>query len=417
MSMVRIIKSKKQIEHSRQQAIDDTHNKHVYRLDLLKNYLESDNPDYPAPLFFHSSLSKKGICPVLTDNGVGRDLWLEKQKLTSVFNSLHSRLYKKSICNTVSQQCIGLLDEIQALFQEYLTTTQYTLLDTVYNLFESYTSAKSKSRKNRDQYNDAINILTQLVKDTNIDLHIFLGSKYKTTVSLGIITQSNPRVQLLNDKIHSLVDVYNEKRSEERFISSTLQSLNLSLTNALFNQQNDEPPVCVDNSLVGKNWSALTPTERNTALLNYSHFHLKSHTQDLASENLQKSLYQFLLSSLESKKIVYKDLKWNKSLGRLDLVKRVYYESASDTWIIQSLTSGNSSAGSVITTKNQHQINDLLLKYLYTINDKQTVFKSIKIDRAHLLAFITNKLDVKHLSKADKEYILNQTKTILEYLQ
>lgn len=417
MSIVRIIKSKKQIEHSRQQAIDDTHNKHVYRLDLLKNYLDTDNPEYPAPLFYHMSIAKKGNCPVLTDGGIGRDLWLQKQKLTSVFQSLHSRLYKKSVYDTLSQQCIDLLEEIQSIFQEYLTSEQYTLLNTVYSLFESYVSAKSKSRKNRDQYNDAINILTQLVKDTNIDFHIFIGSKYKTTISVGIITQSNPHVQLLNDKIHSLVDVYNSKKFEERFISSTLQSLNLCLTNTLFNKQNDAPPIHIDNTLVGKNWSVLTQNERNIALLNYSHYHFQNHAQNHASDNLQKSLYQFLLSSFESKKLVYKDLKWNKSLGRLDLVKRLYYESASDTWIIQSTTSGNSSAGSVITTKNQHQINDLLLKYLYTVNDKQTVFKSIKIDRTHLLAFITNKLDVKHLSKADKDYILNQTKTILEYLQ
>lgn len=431
-TIVRIIKSKKQIEKSRQLALEEKQQIHLDKLELFKEYTTNDNVKFPAPLFYHLDLRKKKMCPVLTDNGQGRDEWLRNNKLVGVFKNLYSRLYEKSEYHKLCQERVELYSEIDQIIREKLTIEQLTSLDQVHTLLDVYTASKVKSKKNRDQYNNVVNILTRLVKDTNIDLHTFLGTHYKTIISVGTITKSNAQVQFINDKIHSLVALYNSCHTEERFVTNIRKSLDDALTKALVDSNKKQLELELreqDNTIfkhrvsnvVNKNWSALSSSQRETVLSNYAYYHVNCLSDGNGRGiNSEKALYDCLVDALSKKKLLYKDIKWNKACGRLDLVKTLYYENSSGTWIIRSRTNEGSSVGgntSIITSKSEKKINDMLLKYLYTVNDKQTDFDSLKLHRNHIVNYMMDKLDVKKLSKTDKDYLYNQTMFMLECLR
>jgi hypothetical protein len=315
---------------------------------------------------------------------------------------MYNRIYKKTKVSQLSKQISGLFSKITDGIDNMLTPPQKESWKIVIEALESYRDNITKrTKKNKEQLSTVTELLTKLVTKTCINLHTFLHLKYKintnVTVDLGGIKTSTTSILVedLNKSIEMLSNYINELELENLYIKNTNRNLDADLYTFL---QKPEKVVPKYHEI---NWSKLTVEQQIECLKLFA----KVHFEKYPNGNFDK-LTQQLVDWYTNKRLVYRNIKWNKGIGQITEIRGLAYDKTTDFYTLRKQTSSSSISK---TTIDPVKLNNELLNYI--IQQKKTTrtkLQDIVFDKQHFWNHMKTKFHDVTFGKSTKMELLDQ---------
>jgi hypothetical protein len=240
--------------------------------------------------------------------------------------------------------------------------------------------------------------LGKLVSKTYINIHTFLNLKYGTSINVTFaiqkITCQSVLVESLNNSISLLSEHINELEVENIFIKNTFRNIDKDLYVFL------QKPAVVIPKYSDCNWSKMTPEQHTECIITFS----KVHFEKYPNGNLDKLSTQ-LVEWYTTKKLVYRNIKWNKIQGKITEIRGLVYDKTTDFYTLRKQTSSSTTSNKL--TIDKVKLNNELLQYIIIQKKKYAKLDDVKFDKTHFFNHMKIKLETT-LGKDTKIELLNK---------
>lgn len=450
----------------------NAHEKYLEYLQLEKNYYETDPQALPGILFLNQKIIKEyGICPyikhdnidnnnddVINDNNTVKkqdvtDLiynkrleWLSSQNdKGELYYNLYDTLINKKELELVDNNKINLENKINKFIRDVLTDDQYILWEKCVNFMEKYVEFNIKTKRLKENFKIFTHDLSILYSEVSINFHKYLSLKYDYHIDVNELNSKNqktPQHIILNDEFDEYISEYSNLidviKTKSKFITNTIKNLKQDLcvflsnskmgivnTNLNVNGNKKKESSYVQVGKYFKRWILLSQEERlerfESYALYYVHiFLLDKDVIDVSQrDDIVNTLSELLKSAFISKKMVYRDIKWNTTKGLIESVKILHYDKELGfvlkyTKQITEKREGDNnvikkkiSFRTIITKESEKIINEDLLYFIISrIQNNITI--STKEDKETFAERIKTKLKIKRLTINDKVKIFEK---------
>lgn len=439
----------------------NAHEKYLEYLQLEKNYYEIDPQALPGILFLNQKIIKEyGICPYIKhdnlDNNYNTDLNNKNQDITDLiynkrlewlssqndkgelYYNLYDTLINKKELKLVDNDKLNLENKITKFIKDILTNDQYLLWEKCVNFMEKYVEFNIKTKRLKESFKIFTHNLSILYSEVNINFHKYLSLKYDYHIDVNELNSKNkqtPQNVILNDEFDEYISEYSNIidviKTKSKFITNTIKNLKqdlyvcLSNNNISTNGNKKKEPSYVQLGKYFKRWNLLSEEERLERLESYALYYvhvflLEKDVIDIYQrDDIVNTLSELLKSAYISKKMIYRDIKWNTTKGLIESIKILNYDKEFGfvlkyTKQIMEKGEGDNnlikkkiSFRTIITKESEKIINEDLLYFI--VNRIQDGVKiSTKEDKESFAERIKTKLKIKRLTINDKVKIFEK---------
>lgn len=449
----------------------NAHEKYLEYLQLEKTYYETDPQALPGILFLNQKIIKEyGICPYIkhdnlekddntnnintNDNNKNQDItdliynkrleWLSLQSdKGELYYNLYDTLINKKELKLVDNEKLNLENKINIFIKDILTDDQYVLWEKCINFMEKYVEFNIKTKRLKENFKIFTHNLSILYSEININFHKYLSLKYDYHIDVNVLNskyEKDSKNIILNDQFEEYIaeyaNVIDVIKTKSKFITNTIKNLKQDLCVFLSNKNGivntnlnngnkKKEPSYVQVGKYFKRWILLSQEERlerfESYALYYVHvFLLDKDVIDISQrDDIVNTLSELLKSAYISKKMIYRDIKWNTTKGLIESVKILNYDKELGfvlKYTKQIMEKGDGdnnlikkkiSFRTIITKESEKIINEDLLYFI--VNRIQNgVITSTKEDKESFAERIKTKLKIKRLTVNDKVKIFEK---------
>jgi len=445
----------------------NAHAKYLEYLELEKKYYEIDPKALPGILFLNQKIiNEYGICPYINhniilnektdnsnenniDNQDIRDLiynkrleWLSLQNDNGeLYYNLYDTLINRKELLSVDNDKLNLDEKINKFINDILTDDQVKLWERCLAFIEKYVQFNIKTKRLKESFKMFIHDLSILYSDVNINLHKYLSLKYNYHIDVNQLN-SKKEINLNNVALSYQFDEYISEyqniieiiKTKTKYITNTIKNLKQDLCcfltketnlNSNKNENKKKEQSYVQVGKYFKRWILLSQDERLERFESYALYYVHTFLLDKdiidvsQRDDIVNTLSELLKTAYNSKKMIYRDIKWNTTKGIIELVKTLNYnkelgfvlkytkqimEKGQDN---NNLIKKKISFRTIITKESEKIINEELL-YFIVDRIQNGVTSSTKEDKESFAEKIKLKLKIKRLTINDKVKIFEK---------
>jgi hypothetical protein len=445
----------------------NAHAKYLEYLELEKKYYEIDPKALPGILFLNQKIiNEYGICPYINHNNVLnektdnsnennidnqdiRDLiynkrleWLSLQNDNGeLYYNLYDTLINRKELLSVDNDKLNLDEKINKFINDILTDDQVKLWERCLAFIEKYVQFNIKTKRLKESFKMFIHDLSILYSDVNINLHKYLSLKYNYHIDVNQLN-SKKEINLNNVALSYQFDEYISEyqniieiiKTKTKYITNTIKNLKQDLCcfltketnlNSNKNENKKKEQSYVQVGKYFKRWILLSQDERLERFESYALYYVHTFLLDKdiidvsQRDDIVNTLSELLKSAYNSKKMIYRDIKWNTTKGIIELVKTLNYnkelgfvlkytkqimEKGQDN---NNLIKKKISFRTIITKESEKIINEELL-YFIVDRIQNGVTSSTNEDKESFAEKIKLKLKIKRLTINDKVKIFEK---------
>jgi hypothetical protein len=396
------------INNEREKQITEFNQIREYQIE----YDNNDNKDYPGFIFMDSKLiSLYGICPFLTkENSDKRQQWLvERDDSGVLYNTIFDKLVRKNILNEYTDKLEEIDNNIKEFINNVLSTSQNELFKKCTSNLDTWVSSKVKTKRIKEIFKQSIDMLSIIVKETDIDIHLYLELKYNMTLVINVLNvKYNVNFKELLNEYKKMTDII---KTENNYIKNTVNNLKEELYKHLIKIDEKEGEIKREGKFF-KKWALLKKDERNDRITEYCSYY----TDD---KEKSERLYN-ILSSDDIK--LYKIIKWNSVKGVIESVKGIIKDDNDNFTIDKKLNiehntkTRSKSKKTIFIKENEGIINEVLFKYI--LNNKEEINNPIsEYHYDKIVEIIKLRLQKKKIWGDDKVNIKNRLYEILDIIE
>lgn len=443
----------------------NAHEKYLEYLQLEKIYYETDPQALPGILFLNQKIIKEyGVCPYIkhsnyndninSNNVKSQDItdliynkrleWLSSQNDNgALYYNLYDTLINKKELALVNDDKLNLETKINTFIKDTLTDDQYQLWEKCVNFMEKYVEFNIKTKKLKESFKIFIHNLSILYSEVNINFHKYLALKYDHHIDVNELSSKNEsysKNEVLSYQFDEYIIEYGNVidviKTKYKFITNTIKNLKqdlcVFLTNELTLNTNintdvnkKKEPGYVQVGKYFKRWILLSQEERLERFESYALYYVHVFLLDkdvidvYQRDDIVNTLSELLKSAYISKKMIYRDIKWNTTKGMIELVKILYYDTELGfvlkyTKQIMEKGEGDNnmikkklSFRTIITKESEKIINEDLLYFILN-RIKNGAGTPTKEDKEMFGERIKLKLKIKRLTVNDKVKIFEK---------
>jgi len=445
----------------------NAHEKYLEYLELEKKYYEIDPKALPGILFLNQKIiNEYGICPYINHNNILnkktdnsnennidnqdiRDLiynkrleWLSLQNDNGeLYYNLYDTLINRKELLSVDNDKLNLDEKINKFINDILTDDQVKLWERCLAFIEKYVQINIKTKRLKESFKMFIHDLSILYSDVNINLHKYLSLKYNYHIDVNQLNSKN-EINLNNVALSYQFDEYISEyqniieiiKTKTKYITNTIKNLKQDLCcfltketnlNSNNNENKKKEQSYVQVGKYFKRWILLSQDERLERFESYALYYVHTFLLDKdiidvsQRDDIVNTLSELLKTAYNSKKMIYRDIKWNTTKGIIELVKTLNYnkelgfvlkytkqimEKGQDN---NNLIKKKISFRTIITKESEKIINEELL-YFIVDRIQNGVTSSTKEDKESFAEKIKLKLKIKRLTINDKVKIFEK---------
>lgn len=436
----------------------DSMNKYLDFIEEQKFYNKLDPVNIPGCLFLHDAIiSSYGLCPYikidsiinvnhnqqLSDEQINnfihdiyskRKLWLDTQSDSGkLYWDIYDKLYNRKDLTEHYNNYNSLEKKIEEFILLTMSHDQKLMYDSCIDIIIEYLSQSPKNKTLKDKYKSVINNLSILVSQLGFDIHLFLSIKFNTTIVINILPAQNVNYnKFLIDEFDKLLNDFkllNEDiKQNEKFITNSKNNLNNEMYLFLTNQKSfnliTSQPHFTQSKKYFKRWALLTESEKLERYESYANFYVDKY---LINSNIiphdSKNTYISTLITLlhnahKSKKLIYRDIKWNIKDGIIETIKCLRFNKETNelylnpSKVITSIQKKKVSTKTLFSKDIEKYVNEEILSYIVVFfqkfPDKKKRDEYLKENRDNCVEMIKNKLKIKKITNEDKKQILQK---------
>lgn len=445
----------------------NAHAKYLEYLELEKKYYEIDPKALPGILFLNQKIiNEYGICPYINHNNILnektdnsnknnidnqdiRDLiynkrleWLSLQNDNGeLYYNLYDTLINRKELLSVDNNKLNLDEKINKFINDILTDDQLKLWERCLAFIEKYVQFNIKTKRLKESFKMFIHDLSILYSDVNINLHKYLSLKYNYHIDVNQLN-SKKEINLNNVALSYQFDEYISEyqniieiiKTKTKYITNTIKNLKQDLCcfltketnlNSNKNENKKKEQSYVQVGKYFKRWILLSQDERLERFESYALYYVHTFLLDKdiidvsQRDDIVNTLSELLKTAYNSKKMIYRDIKWNTTKGIIELVKTLNYnkefgfvlkytkqimEKGQDN---NNLIKKKISFRTIITKESEKIINEELL-YFIVDRIQNGVTSFTKEDKESFAEKIKLKLKIKRLTINDKVKIFEK---------
>lgn len=441
---------------------ENAHEKYLEYLELEKKYYEIDPKALPGILFLNQKIiNEYGICPyinhnnILNENNIDnqdiRDLiynkrleWLSSQHDNGeLYYNLYDTLINKKELISVDNDKLKLDEKINKFINDILTDDQVNLWKKCLDFIEKYVEFNIKTKRLKESFKLFIHDLSILYSEVNINLHKYLSLKYNYHIDVNELN-CKKEINLNNVALSYQFDEYISEyqniiditKTKTKYITNTIKNLKQDLccfltkqstvnTNLNKNENKKSEQSYVQVGKYFKRWILLSQEERLERFESYALYYVHTFLLDKdiidvsQRDDIVNTLSELLKTAYNSKKMIYRDIKWNTTKGIIELVKILRYDKEFGfvlKYTKQIMEKGNDdnnlikkklSFRTIITKDSEKIINEELL-YFIVDRIENNIDKPTKEDKESFAEKIKIKLKIKRLTINDKVKIFEK---------
>jgi hypothetical protein len=318
--------------------------------------------------------------------------------------------------------------KINKFINDILTHDQLKLWERCLAFIEKYVEFNIKTKRLKESFKLFIHDLSILYSEININLHKYLSLKYNYHIDVNELN-CKKEINLNNVALSYQFDEYISEyeniieitKTKTKYITNTIKNLKQDLccfltkqptanTNLNKNENKKSEQSYVQVGKYFKRWILLSQEERLERFESYALYYVHTFLLDKdiidvsQRDDIVNTLSELLKTAYNSKKMIYRDIKWNTTKGIIELVKILRYDK--EFGFVLKYTKQ-------IMEKGQDNNNLIKKKISFrTIITKE----SEKIINEELLYFIVNRIEnnVDNPTKEDKESFAEKIKIKLK---
>lgn len=389
--------------------------------------------------FNQDKFNQDKLDPDITDYIYNKRLeWLSSQKDNGeLYYNLYDKLINKKELVLANNDKLNLENKMDKFIEDILTEDQYKLWNKCLNFIDKYVESNIKTKRLKESFKVFIHDLSILYSEVSINFHKYLALKYNCQIDVNLLElkynsdnnknynkKSNKNFVLsceFDDLIIEYENVIEMVKVKEKYIKNTLKNLKQDLCLYLTSNNKDingnisnmksNKQTYVQVGKYFKRWILLTQEERLERFHSYALYYVQAFLidKDIIDQSQRDDtvaiLSELLKSAFVSKKMIYRDIKWNTTKGIIELVKILHYDKDSSGFILKYTKQ--------IMEKLEGETNNIKKKLSFrTIITKD----SEKIINEDLLYFIVNCIEngVQDITKQDKETFAEKIKLKLK---
>jgi hypothetical protein len=350
--------------------------------------------------------------------------WLQSQEdKGKIYYDLYKQHIERVEIKDLKEKVEKVEEDIQRFLGEHLTDQQMKIFRECELIIKEYTSTNGKTKKLKERFKDLIHNLSILFSETTLRIHEYFSIKYKVHINVNNIETSSTSLNVFTrEDFEGRVIIFSELNEaieeKERFTNNTVRNLENDLYLVLTGQKtivtNVTSKQVQQPGKYFKRWGVLQETERNERFQSYAQYHvtkffIKENLHDEASvkSNLVEELSTLLIESYKSKRLIYRDFKWNTTKGYIELIKEVRYDDDAKKFgltkkagkrLKEDVPRKKVSVKSNLTKQNAKVVNEEILYFIVKKGPQVS-----KEDKKECLERIKEKLNVKKIGADDRE--------------
>jgi hypothetical protein len=432
-------------------------------MEYQAKYKEVEPEEYLGILFLHEKiLSTYGMCPYIKIEISDNEIWDEKDRLKeqlreqirqkrlqwlqdqedegAIYYDLYKKLIERIEIREIELKRDEIFKRIGVFLEDHITEQQKSIVDECCSELEYYTNSLGKTKKIKECYKNLIHKLSILYAETSLNIHEYLGVKYKYELEVNDIARkvggvrSNVFIQEeFNSYIQTLRELNEAMDEKQKYTSNIVRNLENDLYLYLTEQKTIEttvmPKQCQQVGKYFKRWGVLTENERNERFTSYAEYHVARHMSkekikdDVTKTTLVEDLQRLLIDAYNVKRLIYRDFKWNTTKGFIEMIKVLKYDNDANMFILtdkagkrnkEPVTTPKKIAlqKTVMTDAIERVIHEEILNYI--VKRSETVTQE---DKGLCIDKIKTKLNLKKIGTQDKKRIEDKFVEILQVIQ
>ena len=397
-------------------------------------------PNMPGFLFFHKDIiDTYGMCPciILTDNVNNERLnWLDNQDDNGqLYRYLYDKYILKAEHNTLLVQKQDLESYFNKLHSDYLSTSQFNLLQSSEEYLTEYISSNVKTKKIKDKFKIIVNNISSIVIETGLNINEFVSTYYGIYIPVNIRKdQENIELSstgefmttMYNDKVLEYKKILESIEISHKFINNSSNNLKQELYQYIYNQIHVKKVSLYQKGKYFKKWSELKDDEKLDRYHEYiSYFIHKYLVEPGLIEGNDIDISINTVKSLITdnvKRLKFKDIKWNVKRGVIEQIYPLKFKEEDKTFYLtkekvvvveeessKPKTKKVSSVKTLINKEAEKVINEDLVMYIIHLKkNKKLDVDNLKTLKDEFLEKLKIKLYVKRITVNDKIQIFKK---------
>jgi hypothetical protein len=294
--------------------------------------------ELPGFLFFHKDIiDTYGNCPhilISEDTMEKRQNWLDDTNDNGqLYYSLYNKFILKKEHEMLIEQRIDFDNYFNSIHQDYLSDTQFELLDNIQDSIQEYVNSPIKTKKLKDKFKIIVNNLSNLVLESELCINEYLSSLYKMYIPVNTLKNDKNNInvntngelisKIYDDKIVNYKELLDKIDTSTRFLKNTITNLNTELYEYIYHQKYVKKKNINQSGKYFKKWSLLTDEEKTDRYSSYIEFFITKYLvepkileNDMDIEDMKKSIRTLINDDF--KRVKFKDIKWNVKRGIIE---------------------------------------------------------------------------------------------------
>lgn len=393
-------------------------------------------PELPGFLFFHKDITNNyGICPYILFNKEDKDNkdinekrlnWLDTQEDNG---QLYRYLYDKYILRVEHEALLKQKENLDEYFiklhRDYLSESQYELLNNSEEYLKEYLNSSVKTKKIKDKFKIIVNNISNIVIETGIDINEYISLYYGVYIPVNIrkdIKISNNKVfaaTIYNDKVIEYKTILESIETSNKFLNNSTGNLKQELYQYIYNQQYVKKRTLHQKGKYFKKWSQLLDDEKLDRFYCFIEYFINKYlvepglVEGVNIETLMETVKKLITDNF--KRIKFKDIKWNIKKGIVENIyplkfkeeDKSFYLSEDKEKDVKIKAKKISSVRSLFNKDTEKIINEELVIFL--INSKKSKklhIDNIKTLKDEFIEKLKTKLHLKRVNVNDKVQVL-----------
>jgi hypothetical protein len=395
-------------------------------------------PDMPGFLFFHRDIiDTYGMCPciILTDDINNQRLnWLDSQDDNG---QLYRYLYDKYILKVEHNILLVQKQELELYFNnlhgDYLSTSQFNLLQSSEEYLKEYINSNVKTKKIKDKFKIIVNNISSIVIETGLNINEFISAYYGIYIPVNIRRdQENIELSstgefmttMYTDKVLEYKKILDSIEVSQRFINNSSNNLKQELYQYIYNQMHVKKVPLHQKGKYFKKWSELKDDEKLDRYHEYiTYFIHKFLVEPGLIEGNDIETFIHTVKNLITdnvNRLKFKDIKWNVKRGVIEQIYPLKFKEEDKSFYLtkekveepsssKPKTKKVSSVKSLINKETEKVINEDLVMYIIHLKkNKKLDADNLKTLKDEFLEKLKDKLHVKRITVNDKIQIFKK---------
>lgn len=336
-------------------------NKELYekRRDLIENYNQRDNQEYPAWTFLLKEVKTEyGTCPFLNlldpDTVVNRKSWLESRQDGG-------DLYRKTIGRFANPEVLPVQEMAIMELKKSITDYVSEFVKDVNELVENTRVLKntaSRTKKTKVMWEELKAVFDKIYFGTGISLELYI--KNVRGIVIAEVVRAGKADPHFNDLINRLISLETLYKNDHSLIMMRKLEAEADLVDLIERKFQIE-----QLGKYFKRWGLLTEVQKEERFLSYAEYITR---QKGLVPSFAQTAYDYIIENIQAKKIRPSDIKWVLKSGIVEEIIGLTIEddqlSLAARVIVAKVTKTSKKKPSDLSEKDYKRLNRLLLMEL-----------------------------------------------------